>query len=351
MDSNKFDSLALLRFSRAVLQTAGLAADRADAVAHTLVEADLMGHTTHGLQLLSPYLRELESGLMTKDGEPEVLSDQQSALTWDGGYLPGPWLVNKAIDLALERLAVQPVITIAIRKSHHIGCLAAYPERVVRQGFMMLLSCSDPKNRTVAPFGGLSPVYSPNPLAVGIPTLGEPIIFDISMSATANGYVNRAAEEGKRLPHKWLLDNRGNPTDDPTTFLQDPPATILPLGGIDSGYKGFALGIMIEAMTGALAGYGRAEEPGRWGASVFLQLINPAAFGGTDAFKREMQFLADACHSSAAKDAGSIRLPGERAFRLRDEQKSEGLELYPSILPALRQLAEKYQLDFPDPLS
>jgi len=257
-------------------------------------------------------------------------------------------LVNKAIDIALERIDQYPVVTIVINKSHHIGCLAAYPERATQQNLMMLLSCSDPRNHTVAPFGGLGGVYSPNPIAVGIPTQTDPIIFDISTSTTASGNVNRALQEGKELPHPWLLDANGNPTANPREFNSEPPATILPLGGMDSGYKGFALGIMIEALTNALGGFGRYTETTRWGASVFIQLINPSFFSGNEAFQQEMQFFADSClGSKPAPGVSQVRLPGSRALALRAKQKQNGLNLYPGVIENLEPWAVKYAIAVP----
>ncbi|MCB0530482.1 MAG: Ldh family oxidoreductase, partial [Saprospiraceae bacterium] len=206
-----------------LLVKAGLAEARARIVAETLTEADLMGHTTHGLALLPLYLKQLESGNMAKSGEPETVQDLGAAITWDGHYLPGPWLVYQAITLATERAVMHPVVTVVIRRSHHIACLAAYLEKVARQGYFILLSCSDPINKTVAPYGGLKAAYSPNPIAAGIPTQSEPIIIDISTSATANGLVAQKHREGARLPYPWLLDSNGQPTDNPSAFFDDPP--------------------------------------------------------------------------------------------------------------------------------
>ena len=91
----------LLRFARVLLERAGLDTDKARAVADILVEADLLGHDTHGLNLLAAYLKELETGGMTKSGQPRVVHDKPAALTWDGKRLPGPWLVLKAIEAAV----------------------------------------------------------------------------------------------------------------------------------------------------------------------------------------------------------------------------------------------------------
>lgn len=337
----------LKRFSTATLAQAGLAASRASVVAETLIEADLMGHSTHGLALLPLYVEELKSGKMLREGEPRVVRDSGAALAWDGRYLPGPWLTHQAIDVGLERLENHPVVTITIQKSHHIGSLASYPERATRKGKVMLLMCSDPNCELVAPYGGLDAVYSPNPISAGIPTSGRPLIFDTSMSTTAMGVVARAKRQGASLPGKWMQDGEGNATGDPNVLDTDPPGTILPMGGEDHGYKGYALGLLVEALTSALGGHGRASEPGRWGCSVFLQLIDPGAFGGIEAFTNEMDFMAKRCRDAKPKPGvARVRLPGERALELRDRQMRDGVILAEGIEQALLVLGERLGVAF-----
>ncbi|MEJ6980881.1 Ldh family oxidoreductase [Pedobacter sp. P351] len=341
MDSNfRYSAIHLIEFAKVVLEQTGLDEEKSRIVGEILVEADLMGHTTHGLQLLPSYVKELEDGNMLKTGEPASIRDAGAAITWNGNYLPGPWLVYKAIDLALERITEHPVVTIVIQRSHHIACLAAYLERVTNRGYIILLSCSDPKNKTVAPFGGKTGVYSPNPMAAGIPGSVLPILMDVSLSTTANAYVKRAYDENKKLPHQWLLDKEGNVTDDPVKFYGDEPATILPLGGQDSGHKGFALGILVEALTNALGGYGRAEEPERWTASVFIQIINPGAFSGSGAFVAETDYLSKKCLDSGDE----VRLPGQRALSLKKQQLTHGLTLYPTVIQGLKELSQKFDV-------
>ncbi|WP_170110333.1 Ldh family oxidoreductase [Flavilitoribacter nigricans] len=341
----------LQELSIGLLKACGLSESRAITVADTLIESDLMGHTTHGLALLPVYLKELESGGMARSGEPTVIQDHGASFSWDGNYLPGPYLVHKAIDQAVARTAEHPVVSATIQKAHHIGCLAAYPEKVTSQGLVLLLSCSDPRNATVAPYGGVKGGYSPNPIAAGFPTDGDPILIDISMSATANGYIIQKQKSGAKLPHPWLQDAQGGVTDDPEAFFVDPPATILPLGNQDTGYKGFALGILVEALTNALGGFGRSSKPDNWGGSVFLQVINPAAFGGLDYFKQEMSFFRDnALATPAPPGAPPVRMPGQRGLQLRAEQLRSGVELYSGILPAIAPYAGKYGLEMPLPV-
>lgn len=341
----------LITWATRLLEKAGLPHDRAGIVAEILVEADLMGHSTHGLQLLAPYLRELEAGAMTTTGEPTVVSDHGAAITWDGDYLPGPWLIVKAIDLALERITTHPVVTVAIRRSHHIACLAAYLTRVTERGYIILLASSDPNEAGVAPYGGLKALYTPNPLAAGIPTQSTPILIDISMSTTAMGVVSRHKRQGKLLEHPWLLDNQGELSRDPETLFTEPRGSILPLGGLDAGYKGFALGILIEALTGSLSGDGRSTHEGHWGASVFLQVIDPQAFGGRAYFEADMESFGDASRDNPTKPGNPpVRMPGERGLELRSAQLKDGVALYPTIMEDLAPWAEKLDVAAPSPL-
>jgi LDH2 family malate/lactate/ureidoglycolate dehydrogenase len=144
-----------------------------------------------------------------REGEPRVLAERTVAATWDGERLPGPWLVRRAIDWARPRAQMHGSATVVIRRSHHIACLAAYLEPVARAGLLMMLTCSDPATASVAPFGGTQAVFTPNPLAVGIPTSGDPVMIDISASITTNGMTNRLKHAGQLGAHPWWLDALG----------------------------------------------------------------------------------------------------------------------------------------------
>ena len=44
-------------------------------------------------------------------------------------------------------------------------------------------------------------------------------------------------------------------------------------------------------MTAGLSGHGRADPPEGWGGTVFVQVLDPEAFGGLAAFKRQMDHV------------------------------------------------------------
>lgn len=350
----RYAPAALTGLAAALFEAGGMEPAKAATVAEVLVEGDLMGHDTHGLALLPAYLDGLASGDMLGQGEPEVLAGTPVVETWDGRKLPGPWLVRLAGDLASARAATFGLAAVAIRRCHHIGCLAAYLPRVVARGQVMQVWSSDPATASVAPWGGTRRVITPNPLAAGWPG-GEagaaPVMIDVSMSITTNGMTARRRAEGTAFPFDALLDADGQPTADPNAFFTDPAGTLLPLGGMAAGHKGFGLGLLVEALTSGLAGAGRAEAPGGWGANVFVLVIDPARFGGTAGFLRESGWLAAAVHANPPVPGGPApRLPGERAWQRRTEALARGVALHPSIPPQLAARAGVAGLAMPEPL-
>lgn len=344
----RYDVVALTAFTTSLFERAGLAQDRARCVAQLLVEADLLGHTTHGLALASGYLKELVNGTMTVEGEPEVLNDFEATLVWDGRRLPGLWLTREAVRRAGERARRFGVGAVAIRNSHHIGCLAVFLEQPAREGLFVMVASSDPAVRLVAPFGGRTPQMTPNPLAVGIPTGGDPILIDVSASITTFGMALRLRDAGARFPGQWALDSQGNATDDPTVLGAEPRGSLLPVGGVDHGHKGYALALVIEALTQALSGFGRADAPGGWGASVWAQVFDPARFAGRAEFERQTAWLVEACRNTTPRPGmQSVRIPGEQGLARKRQALADGVSLFPSILPALKPWAEKFGVALP----
>jgi L-lactate dehydrogenase len=338
----RYRAAALLEWTEALLRAAGMADEPARAVADVLLEGDLLGHDTHGLALLAPYLAELEAGRMQRGGAWRVLSERPAAALWDGARLPGPWLVRAAIDAAIAMAQSAGCAGVVIRRSHHIGCLAAYLQRATERDCAILLTCSDPNSASVAPHGGRTAVFTPDPLAFGAPTSADPILIDLSASLTTNGMTARLQRQGRRLAHRWLLDAAGHATDDPAVLFAEPRGTILPAGGIDGGHKGYALALIVELLTGALAGFGRADAAEGWGATVMVQVWDTLAFGGPQAFARQADWIVAACRGSAPRPGfDAVRVPGERALARRREQLQLGVQLHPEILPALQPWAAK----------
>ncbi len=340
----------LVNFAGALLRKAGLAAPLARDVAEVLVEGDLFGKTTHGLNLLPAYLREIEAGKMTRAGTPKILQQSAATLLLDANYLPGPFVVRRAIAWALPRAKKHGVATVSIRDCHHIASLVAYLPPVTQQKLVLLLMCSDPANRMVAAPGGREGGCSPDPVGMGLPTPGNPIFIDTTTASTSNGVATRLRNEGRKFSSPILQTAAGQPTNDPAVLIAHPPGTVLPLGGPALAHKGFAFTIIVEALANSLSGGGRQGKSTRWGTTVFLQIIDPGFFSGRADFAQETQFFAQMCRrSKTARGQPPVRMPGDEAQARRKEQIQRGVKLHPGILPALQPWADKLGVPPPRP--
>jgi L-lactate dehydrogenase len=329
----------LTRFVTALFRATGMDDNKAEAIADSLITADSMGHSTHGLALAAWYLEAVKSGVMAINGDMRVVNDRGACITWDGLRLPGSWLISRAIDTALERIEQHGVVTVAIANCHHTGALAVYLPRLTERGLLVQLVCSSPAARGVAPFGGTEPLFSPNPIAAGIPTHGDPILLDVSSSITTLNSARQLVVRGERFPAKWAMDAQGQPSDDPNAVVSG-GGSLLPVGGFDHGHKGYGMALLVEALTQGLSGQGRVDQPKGTPVNIFLQVTDPGAFAGLDAFTRQSQWLVDACHANKPLPGRPpVRLPGEHAMVRQRQAIAEGVVLTAGVMDALRPAA------------
>lgn len=346
MTERRFNAAAITAFARDCLTRSGLPHEPADSVARGLVEADLLGHATHGLALLADYVEEIEEKRMAVQGRPAILADKGAVATWDARRLPGIWTTDLAIAEAGKRATQFGLGAVALCRSHHIACLAAFLEKPARDGLVVLVFSSDPGESKVAPAGAVTPVLMPDPIAIGIPGTPDPVLIDISTSITTMALTNRTKREGGRMPGPWLIDSQGRPTDDPRAI--DTGGALLPVGGVDHGHKGFGFGLLVEMLTQGLSGYGRVDEPADWGAAVLVLVFDPAAFGGLDPFLRQANFIADACRQAKPVSPDSpVRLPGQAGLGKKRRALKDGVPVNARIGQSLGELSTKLGVALP----
>jgi L-lactate dehydrogenase len=349
MTEGRYPIEPLTDFISDLLAAAGLEGEKARTVARLLVLTDMLGRHTHGVALCPLYLEQLEKGLMTPGGEPECLRDNGAVVVWDGNYLPGLWLVHHALGIAFERIATHGVVTFAMRRSHHIACLATLVKQATDRGYVAILATSDPAFGFVAPYGGREPLLTPNPFAIGYPGTRTPVLVDICASITTVSMTRQKAALGEDFEHPWLLDADGRPTRDPRVLEQtEPRGSLLLLGGLEYGHKGFGLALMVEALTQGLSGLGRKDTDKRWGGNVFLQVLDPDAFAGREAFLEQMDYLTERCQANAPLREGvPVRLPGEQAEHNIAAAREQGVPLSEHTVQRLSGTAERFGLVMP----
>ena len=247
---------------------------------------------------------------MANRASRRLIADRGAAITWDGETPAGHLADGQGAGVSPPTApALHGLAAVAIRRSHHIGCLAVYLRGRPTRNLMAIVASSDPSEATMAPFGGVAAVFTPDPIAFGIPTDGDPILVDISASITTNGMTGRLRREGRRYPGLWAQDAEGRPTDDPAVLAATPPGSLLPTGGTDHGHKGYGLALAVEALTQGLAGHGRAEKPTTWMANVYVQVMDPGGLRRHRCFSARDELARQGLPRDAARPRRRGRSP------------------------------------------
>jgi LDH2 family malate/lactate/ureidoglycolate dehydrogenase len=317
-----------------ILRGLGVAPEEATTVADLLVEADLRGVESHGAHLVSLYVSRIRSGHLRPSTTITTLRDDGTTVLLDGGLGFGQVAGLEAMQLAVDRSGEHGVAAVAVRESTHLGALGAFTMRAAQAG--RICFCWQNGPTIVPPFGGVTPLFSTNPISYGIPTADEPtIVYDIATTTVAGNKVLLAKRRGDpTIPEGWANDERGRPTTDTEA------ASVFNLQWF-GGHKGFGLGFLVEVLAGVLTGssfsrleYTESELAGKERISkgyLFIAL-DPARFMPIDEFRARVDALVrDVRESERAEGVERIWMPGEIEHYRRIDRERDGVPL-PHVL-------------------
>lgn len=315
----------LLDFGRAVFQGAGVPEDQARIAIEHLVEANLMGHDSHGIMRAAGYSRALLKGDIKPVGSHKVVRETPASMTIDANGSFGIVLTYTAMKMAVERAKKHTLGAVAVHRSSHIGRLGAFPPLAAQEDCIGILILNG-GGRFAAPFGGTGRRLPPNPIAISVPGPNGPaMMLDITTSILAGGKMEVYKNRNQQVPMGVLVDKEGNPVTDPNLFMTG-EAAMLPLGG-PMGYKGYGLAMMIDAIAGGLSWAGcSTDKPTRGGSGYLALAIKVESFIDVDEYKREVQRLIDWVKSSPLMPGHKkIYLPGEIEQEIKAKREAEGI--------------------------
>jgi uncharacterized oxidoreductase len=324
----KIDHERLKGLVSSIFAAAGCKPPEHERIAHYLVEANLVGHDSHGVIRVPIYIQWLRAGKVLANQQLRVIFENDVLAITDGQYGFGQTVAEHAIKLGLGKVRRQGVAVVALRNPGHVGRVGDWAEMTARDGIISLIYVNTSgMGILVAPYGGIERRLSANPVAAGIPIKGrQPIIWDISTSTIAEGKIKVALNKGVPVPDNCIIDSEGRPTTDPKVFYGPPPGAILPFGG----HKGFGLGMVAEVLAGALTGNGCSSpaRADRLTNGMLTILLDPKAFQAEQAFADEVNRFIDYAKSSPKVSVdGEILMPGEIEERNRVRRKRDGIEL------------------------
>ena len=310
-----------------IFGAAGCGPDEHARIAHHLVEANLVGHDSHGVIRVPSYIDWLRAGKVLANQTLKVVFENDALAIVDGQFGFGQVMGAESMKLGIDKASRQGVAVVALRNSGHLGRIGDWAEMAAKAGKVSLHFVNTSGGGIlVAPFGGTQRRLSANPVAAGVPKeSGPPIILDISTCKIAEGKIKVAYNKGVKVPDSCILDAEGQPTNDPKAFYASPPGAILPMGG----HKGYGLSVIAEVLAGALTG-GACSHFGvdRVANNMLSIILDPAIFQPADGFGAEIDsFVTHVKSSRTVRPDGEILMPGELEARTRARRLREGIEI------------------------
>ncbi|WP_436926670.1 Ldh family oxidoreductase [Halosimplex amylolyticum] len=345
-------------FSRRALESYGTPPETADIVASSLVDAELVGHSSHGVVRIPYYADDFRSGTIDPTAEPTV----ESAGSFHqvvGGAAMGQLTGQLAVDLLVETADELGVAVVGIRDSGHLGRIGEWAERVTGEGllFSSWVNLQGGSQR-IAPPETADRRLGTNPTTFGVPTfdaLPFDLIYDGATSQVAHGKIIERDGSGERLPDAWTITDSGDPVAHAADF-EDGEGALLPLGGRATGYKGFGLATMAELFA-SIVGDGpvSTEERQDWnGNGAAFIAVDPTVFSTREALTERVARLAAHLRSAEPiRDDREVLLPGEPEYRARHERREEGIPIEQPVADQLSELAAERDIEahLPDPLA
>lgn len=328
-------------FVHSVLTGNGVSAENATIVANCLVQADLRGVDTHGINRIPSYMERIRQGVLDAKANPVLSQITPVVAQVDGqngfGFVAAHLGMKRAIEMAREF----GIGFVSVKHSNHFGMSAWVVQQAIDAGMMSLVFTNSSPALPV--WGGREKLMGVSPLACGAPAGKEkPFILDMAPSVAARGKIYKAARRGEKIPLDWALDGEGRPTDDPSKALE---GVMLPMGGP----KGSALAVMMDVFSGVLSGSAFAghvtnpydpSKPADVGH--FLVAIKPDLFMSLEDFKERMDYLYQRVVGSE-KMAGVDRIyfPGEIEQITHEERLKTGIPYVQAEIDALNREAER----------
>ena len=316
----------LRQWAADALHAVGAPRHTAARVADSLLESELRGYASHGLQRLPAYLRSMRDHTIDPHATPVIEGDDAPAtLRIDGRRAFGQLSAAFAAEELIPRAHQYGVSAATIRRCGHTGRLGEYTGMLADAG-LIGFATSNSEPWVSGPAGGPR-LLGPNPLSWAVPG-SPPVVVDFATSATAVGRVAGALARGEPLAAGMLRDRDGRPSEDPADLFTG--GALRPAAGA----KGFGLAVIADILGGILSGSRSGSDPDYDGShGTFLLALDISAFLDPAEVIRQIEELRVRLAEAAAD------LPGARAARSRHAMLKTGIELPPATLENLDRIA------------
>ncbi len=318
----------LLDRVRRIFAGHGMPAADSDRVAECLIQADLRGIASHGINRIPIYTKRFGLKLVNPRPGLKINAPTPVVAHVDGDNGMGFIVGTRAMEVAIAAASTYGVGLALASHSNHFGIAANYLLQALHTGMAsMVLTNASP---AMPIWGGRTPFLGTSPLGMAVPGGNlPPLVLDMATAVAARGKIRRAAERGESIPEGWALDEHGRPTTDAAAAYR---GTLLPL----AGPKGSGLSLLMEALAGVMSGAAFGGEVKNQyldfttpqNVGHFFLVFRPDLFVTRDEYRERMdELVARAKAGPLAQGFDEILMPGERESRMAESRRKTGVPI------------------------
>lgn len=215
------------------------------------------------------------------------------------GYLVG----HRAMTIAIDKARRSGLAIVGANDTWYTGMLAYFAEMATKQDLVSLIA----SNATpwVAPHGATQGRFGTNPICVGFPTDGDPVIWDIGTSTIMHAEVLLHGRMGTPLPPGVAFGPDGAPTRDPAAALAGAMA-------VWGGHKGSGLAMVVQLLGMMCNSPAMPRDIAEYGCLTVV--MSPGLFMPAADFKKNAADYADTVRAARAVAGGPpVRMPFDRS--------------------------------------
>ena len=292
--------------------------------ANALINAELVGASSHGLSRLKMYCDRIKAKLINPKPKIKIKKISQSISHIDANNSIGFVVADLAIKTAISHAKKTGIGLVAVKNSGHYGLSGYYAEQAVKKKLISIIFTNAPP--AIAPHGALKALFGTNPICFGTPTGSKiPFILDTSVSMINRGKIRVAAKLGNKIPEGVALDKYGKPTIDAKKALE---GVQLPI----AGFRGSGLAWMVDILSGVFTGGNHAwkvKDPfndvtGPQNIGHLFIVMKQGLFVGNNYNKRIKENIKIIKKLPKKKGIKEILYPGQNKYnRYKDNLKKE----------------------------
>ncbi len=324
----KISRLSDLTFK--VLKNYGYNDGESNIISGMLLYAQLRGNNQGVVKLINKNFAK-----NPKAGEITIEKETKLSARINGNHNSGAVVIKKALDMAVAKAKEHGFGMVGTNNTNtSTGALGYWASMIANEGLIGFVFAGSPE--TVAYHGSFEPIFGTNPLAIGIPSDGDPLVLDMATAAMAYYGLIEAKTAGRKIPPDIAYDSQGKLTDDPAKAMDGA------LRPFDKSYKGSGLSLIVEVLTGPLVGatFVGIGEANNWGNLVIA--LDPELLADSEQFKKNISALmARVKQTKKLPGVSEVLLPSERGNRLTKERLSSGeIEIEDNLYHELQKVVE-----------